>query len=145
MENRPNKLVTRLVYGTFIGVTAAFVIATVVQVAQKLFGGDDRPMVSAACGAAVRSLASAVDRGLGAAATASNGDEAAQRYASARKPEWPEENEAPADAERSCAGDPAGTDALAALVRLDRAAASAVRRSSSELAPVRREVDSFIR
>ena len=36
-------------------------------------------------------------------------------------------------------------EAVAAVARLDRVAESAIRRQSSELAPVRREVDSFIR
>mgnify|MGYP000438588234 CR=1 FL=1 len=38
-----------------------------------------------------------------------------------------------------------GTDAVAAVTRLDRAAVGAIRRQTDELGPVRRAVDSFIR
>lgn len=137
------KTVTRLVYAAFLALASAFIVSSTAQVAWALFATPAAagPPTGEACAVAVRDLAQAVDRALVAGTGAREPAEAERRYAEARRPEWDRRE----DALRACAGDPAGLDAVAALARLDRAAAEAVRRQSAELAPVRREVDSFIR
>ena len=98
-------------------------------------------MPTPACATGLRELTAAVDRGLAAAAAAPHADDAERRYAEAKAPEWNRRTEI----ERTCTEDAVGTDAMAAVTRLDRAAQGLVRKGATELAPVRREVDSFIR
>lgn len=140
----PSKRLTRAVYGAFIALTAAFVVSSVAQVARTLFGGaagGAPPPIGTDCAQGVRGLALAVEQARAAAASAPNLIEAERRYEATKRPAW-ERHEAVA---RACQADPAGPDALSAVVRLDRATQGALRREASQLAPVRREVDSFIR
>lgn len=142
-----DKRVTRALYAAFIALAAAFIVTSVVDVAKVLFGreatGAARPHVSAACADAVAALASAVDRAAAAAAAAPEPRDAERAYSDAKKPEWdPERRDALSG---PCRGDPNGPAALAAVARFDRAAEAWIRRRATELSPVRREVDSFIR
>lgn len=144
------KRITSAVYAVFSIVAAAFVVSSTWQIAAAVLSepapGAAAPApvaVPPACAQGVRSLALAVDRGVAAAAAATDRAEAERRYQAARAPEW----DAPKHEELvlACAGDARGTDAVAAVARLDRAAMGAIRRQTDELGPVRRAVDSFIR
>ena len=144
------KRITSVVYAVFVIAAAAFVISSTVQIAIGVLSepapGAAAPApvpVPPACAEGVRTLAVAVDRGVAAAAAATDRADAERRYRAARSPEW----EAPKHGElvQACAGDSRGIDAVAAVARLDRAAEGAIRRQTDELGPVRRAVDSFIR
>jgi hypothetical protein len=144
------KRITSTVYAVFSVVAAAFVISSTWQIAVAVLSepapGSAAPApvpVPPACSDGVRSLAVAVDRGVTAAAAATDRGDAERRYRVARSPEW----DAPKREElvQPCAGDARGIDAVAAVARLDRAAEGAIRRQTDELGPVRRAVDSFIR
>ena len=139
---KANKRVTRAVYASFITLAAAFIAVSVYDVAIALFGKQERPHVSAACGVGLRALVDAVDRAAGAAAAAANPDDARRRYAEAKNPEWSARKD---EITRTCEADPNGAAALAAVARLDRAAETWIQRKGAELSPVRHEVDSFIR
>jgi hypothetical protein len=144
------KQITSAIYGVFAVLASAFVVSSTVQIASSVLAepspGAAAPApvpVPKACAEGVRSLAVAVDRGVGAAASATDRADGERRYRAARSPEW----DAPKHAElvQPCAGDSRGIDAVAAVARLDRAAEGAIRRQTDELGPVRRAVDSFIR
>lgn len=133
---------TRAVYAAFITLTAVFVVVSVYDVANALFGNASRPRVSAACGEGLRALADAVDRSAATAAGAASAEDARRRYAEGKNPEWSSRKD---EITRTCEADPHGPPALAAVARLDRAAEAWIQRKGSELSPVRHEVDSFIR
>jgi hypothetical protein len=136
------KAVSRAVYGVFMLITTGFVLASIAQVAGAVFAGDRvHGVASAGCAAALREHASALDRALAAAAPAADLKEAERLYQDALGAHAGTNDGDPV----ACASDPVGADAMAALARLRRATESAVRRQSSALGPVRREVDSFIR
>lgn len=138
-----------MVSAAYVALAAAFVISSTVQIARSVF--DDAPAggggpVPAACAAGVRELEIAIDRALTAASSERDPAEAAKRYREARRPEWDEARQR--ELVRPCEGDARGTEAVAAVTRLDRAAegaAGARAREMAELEPVRRTVDSFIR
>jgi hypothetical protein len=144
------KRITSAVYAVFSVVAAAFVVSSTWQIAVAVLSepspGAAAPApvpVPPACAQGVRSLVLAVDRGVTAAASATDRSDGERRYRTARSPEW----DAPKHEElvQACAGDARGIDAVAAVARLDRAAEGAIRRQTDELGPVRRAVDSFIR
>ncbi|MDB4936192.1 MAG: hypothetical protein JWP87_3164 [Labilithrix sp.] len=144
------KRITSAVYAAFVVVAAAFVISSTVQIARSVLAepapGAPTPAsvaVAPACASGVRTLAVAVDRGVAAAAAATDRDEAEKRYRAARSPEWDDAKRR--ELVQPCGTDPHGDDAVAAVTRLDRAAEGAIRRQTDELGPVRRAVDSFIR
>lgn len=144
------KRITSVVYAVFSVVAGAFVISSTVQIAQAVLAepspGAAAPAavsIAPACAEGVRTLAVAVDRAVVAAAGATDRLDGERRYQAARSPEWDEGKRR--DLAAPCAGDPRGTDAVAAVSRLDRAAAGSIRRQTDELGPVRRAVDSFIR
>ncbi|MBS2016129.1 MAG: hypothetical protein JST00_24825 [Deltaproteobacteria bacterium] len=146
---RPGKLVSRIVYASFLAVAGAFIVSSTVQIAVAVFqDGGERgamtgPAVPPACAAGVRELATAVDRASAAASAARDAAEATRQYRAARSPEWddPRRNELLS----ACQGDPRGVEAAAAVARLDRAAEGAAGREGEALGSVRRAVDSFIR
>jgi hypothetical protein len=145
------KRITSAVYAVYVVAASAFIISSTAQIAVAVFaepapeGSSKAPSeaVAPACAAGVRTLASAVDRGVAAAGAAADPAEAAKKYRAARSPEWDEAQQRELVA--PCAGNARGADAVAAVGRLDRAAEGAIRRQTDELAPVRRAVDSFIR
>lgn len=149
----PPKRITSVVYAAFVIVAAAFVISSTVQIAGSVLaepspGAESGATVTVApaCAEGVRTLALAVDRGVAAAATATDRGDGERRYRAARGAEWDEPRRTEllqACTERGAGA--AGTDAVAAISRLDRAAEGAIRRQTDELGPVRRAVDSFIR
>lgn len=119
----PEKRATRLLYGALIAVTAAFILASIAQVARDLYS-DDHPKVTGACAAAVERLVEAVDAGDAA--------EAGKVWSGY-----------PGNA-AACDADPVGADALAAVERYRR---SALRPAGEarDLGRVRRAAMSFIR
>ena len=144
------KRITSAVYAAFVVAAGAFVVSSTLQIAFGVFAepapgapANAAIPVPPACAAGVRTLALAVDRGVTAAATATDRSDAERRYAAARGPDW----DVPKHGElvQACASDSRGIDAVAAVARLDRAAVGAIRRQTDELGPVRRAVDSFIR
>ncbi len=142
--------ISSAVYAVFTVLATAFVVSSTYQITAAVFAAP--PPVGAspaamalplACAEGVRRLAGAVDRGLAAAGGQADGDEAARRYRAARSPEWDATQHH--ELVQACTGIARGTDAVAAVTRFDRAAEGAIRRQTSELASVRRTVDSFIR
>ncbi len=117
-DRTPEQRVTRVLYGVFIAITAAFVVSTIVQVSTAVFGAHER--VGEACAQGLSGLEKAVDTG---------GD--------SKKKAW----EHYSDVEKTCEADPNGKSALAALARYERAA----ERQRGDLGPVRRAVESFIK
>ncbi len=141
-----DKRVTRVVYGAFVALAAAFIVSSVWQIASQLFGfgpamRPDAPRVGAPCAAAIQQDLLAIDLALSEPTMVLGGDEAVKVYERAKQRGWQDHDKLT----QCCAGDPAAAEAIAAVIRLDKAAESAVRRRAGELGPVRREVDSFIR
>jgi hypothetical protein len=143
------KRITSAIYAVFTLVAAAFVVSSTYQIAVGVMAEAASPTapltinLAPACADGVRSLAAAVDRGVTAAAGATDKAEAERRYRLARSPEWDEAKQR--ELVEPCAADAHGADAVAAVSRLDRAAEGAIRHQTDELGPVRRAVDSFIR
>lgn len=139
---------TRVVYGGYVVLVAAFVVSNIAQVARAVFGGPENeaaaaepsrfPKVGPACSELLEAQVQSIDRARAASSSEPSGEAATARYASersaARSPEL----------ERTCAADPSGSDALAALARFDRTSESQAVRLASELTPVRLAAQSFI-
>ena len=142
---------TRVVYGVYVVVVAAFVVSNIAQVARAVFGlpateaaaaePSRFPKVGAACGELLERQLQAIEKARAAASGEPNGDAAKARYASERSALG---SAGSPELERTCSADPGGTDALAALARFDRAAESHSIRLASELTPVRLAAQSFI-
>ena len=136
--------VTRVVYGIYVVVVAAFVISNIWQIGATVFGTREgaaaKPAVTVgeACGKAIDEDVRAIERARTAASTEASADAARKRYARERAQARPPE------VENACTGEPYGADALAALARFDRAAVSHAVRTASELSPVRLSSQSFI-
>lgn len=141
---KANRKVTRIVYGAFVAVTAIFVSGLIYEVAVQVFAGEAPKVeaLAADCADGVKSLEAAVNRGIAAGLGAADVDvdDAVARYRGARDQEWQKLDAIAA----KCSAQPRGTEAMAALARLDRQAEGVVRRQTAELRAVRREVDSFI-
>ena len=144
------KRITSAIYGVYTVIAAGFIVQSTYEIARAVFAepanGAPAPAkipLPAACETGVRTLAVAVDRGVAAAAGATDRSEAERRYRAARSPEWDEQKQR--ELVEPCASDARGADAVAAVSRLDRAAEGAIRHQTDELGPVRRAVDSFIR
>jgi hypothetical protein len=141
--------VTRVVYGVYVVVVAAFVVSNIVQVAGAVFSergtspstdstGMPFPTVGPACAELLEKQLQAIEKARLLASSEPNGEAAKARYAKERS--IPPSGEL----ERTCAADPQGIDALAALARLDRVADAHAVRSATELSPVRLAAQSFI-
>lgn len=138
---------TRLVYGVYVVVVAAFVVSNIVQVARAVFGTGSASAtpapataLKADCERLLKLQATEIDRARVLATEEQSADAARTTYATARK----KGREQAAELDRACAGDPRGLDALAALARLDRAAEAHAVRTAAELSPVRLAAHSFI-
>ncbi|MBX3199617.1 MAG: hypothetical protein KF894_15890 [Labilithrix sp.] len=142
-----NKRVTRVVYGVYVVVVAAFVISNIAQVADAVFGEPDSadaagspsfPKVGPACAKVLGEQVAAIDGARQAASAETTTDAAKARYDSERSATRSTE------LERACSADPHGTDARASLARLERAAETQALRTVTELRPVRLSAQSFI-
>jgi hypothetical protein len=141
---KANRKVSRVVYAAFVTVTAVFVSGLIYEVATQVFAGEAPKVdaLAADCAQGVKALEGAVNRGIAAGlGTDGDADDAVARYRGTRDEEWKRRDAVAA----ACAAQPRGTEAMAALARLDRQAEGVVRRQTAELRVVRREVDSFIR
>ena len=137
-----DKRITRAVYGAFVLLTAVFVVLLISEIASQVFGDSASSRVlPQPCKDGIASLADAVESAVRASGDVADPDAAVAKYRSTRDDRW----KAKAQVEATCASDPRGLDAMAALVRFDRAAEGIARRTGTELRAVRREVDSFIR
>jgi hypothetical protein len=131
------QLVTRLVYGVFVLVVAAFTISNVVQVATVVFASPEAaPKVGPACAVFIEENALAIESALRAALSETDRDAAKARYSSERGHS--------SGTTKACEADPNGPAALAALARLDRAAESQAVRTATDLHSVRVAAQSFI-
>jgi hypothetical protein len=136
-----NKRLNRVVYGVFITIAAVFIVSSTIQVASAVFRSPlEAPKVGAPCGAYIAALIAGVDAAIEAAASAADGEEAKKRYLESRRIV-----DRQASGERTCAEDPHGGEALAAVARYDRAAETFAARRGTELSPVRLRAQSFIR
>lgn len=139
--------VTRVVYGAYVVVVAAFVVSNIAQVASAVFGGPESeaaaaesrfPKVGPACAKLFDEQVQAIEKARQAASSETSAEAAKARYererGAARSP----------DVDRTCSAEPSGTDALASLARLDRQAESESVRSANELRSVRLAAQSFI-
>ena len=140
------KRTTRLVYGAFVVLVAAFTLTNIWQVAWRVFGSDaaESPpsmAVGDACGTALSTEIRDIERARLVSSTEKDGATAKDRYARERIGHPGEKGAS----SRVCEADPHGTEALAALARFDRAAEAHAVRESSELSPVRLAAYSFIR
>ncbi|WP_394820571.1 hypothetical protein [Pendulispora albinea] len=157
------KLASRLVYGSFLGLAAAFILSSAFQLIVSVFGLGIEPLAAPGAGAGqtvdshphactegIASLSAALDRSFAHAAgpdpTAGAAGEPASEealLANFRKnlePEWAEERKI----EESCMGQPRGRDAFAALLRLKLAEEGFVRRQMVEIDPLRRSVQAYL-
>lgn len=141
------KRVTRVVYGAYVVVVAAFVVSNIAQVARAVFGLPEDaaaaveprfPKVGPACGELLAAELRAIDETRVAASGEPSKEAAKARYARERSASGSPE------LERTCSADPSGTDALAALARFERASESHAVRLAGELTPVRLAAQSFI-
>ncbi|MBX3264100.1 MAG: hypothetical protein KIS78_14575 [Labilithrix sp.] len=140
-----NKRVTRVVYGVYVVVVAAFVVSNIAQVASALFGEPDgaaaaqsAPKVGPACAKILGEQLAAIEEARQRASAEATAEAAKARYeterSATRSPEL----------ERVCSGDPRGDAARASLARLERVAESQAVRTATELRPVRLSAQSFI-
>lgn len=137
---------TRLVFGSYIVVLSTFVVSNIWQVVDVLYFGPEsdrnaRAIKGEPCRRELEAARDGIERAVAEAAGARDATAAEAAYRQRRA----EIASVTQSAEQKCAAEPNGPEALAALVRLDRAGEATARRRGEALAPVRREVDSFIR
>jgi hypothetical protein len=148
---RGKRLGRRYVTMVFSVFALAFVVWSTKDLILAVFGGGGRPLplpVAASahggepsCAEELSAMELAVDRAISAAAHAQQEKEASEAYEGALAPEWAH----PAGVESRCAAEsPHGKDAFATLVRLRVAGEQLARRHARELAPLRRDVASFL-
>lgn len=145
----PSSRASKLVFGAFVVLATAFVGSTIAQVVPVVFGADgtasvdaNAKRVSPECAATILVLREGVDQALAQALQQTDPRKASFHYEYVRDEKgW----DALPDIERKCAGDPHGPEAIAALVRFERASASTATKNAERVGQVRREVDSYIR
>jgi hypothetical protein len=141
---RSGKRVAFAVYGVR---SAAFILSTTYQLTVEAHGLRAAPLAthgepSAACGAALRPMTLALDRGAASAASSSDEPSAEQAFSAAILPEWSAVEVAAATT--TCGADPLGADALGAVLRLRQARERALLRTAGELAPTRQDVAEYL-
>lgn len=135
----------RIVSAAFISFAAAFIVISTLDIARGVYGkpvaSGEAPPPSAACVAGIRVQVAALDRAMSASASSRDESTALQTFVGAAKPEW----DGISETEEACSATPQGKDAFAALVRLRAADESFLRRRIAEVAPLRRDVDAYLR
>jgi hypothetical protein len=137
------KRIRTAVYGMYVAFAAAFVLSSAGSVIWGLFGAEAAPTTAPAgraCGAAIARLAQALDRGVAATSAARTDVDALARMRAALVPEW----DAEADGAATCAEDPHGADAWAALLRLKRAEEGAVASRAAHTGSAHRELEAYL-
>jgi hypothetical protein len=133
------------VYGVFVAFSAAFVLLSTWQIMIGVFGAAIAPVqvtqpAGKACAEGIHELERALDRGVAAATGAKSSADAEAKMRAALSPEWDKEQAVDA----TCAGDPHGADAWAALLRLRRAEEGAAGRRTVVVAPLRQDLDAYL-
>ena len=135
----------RIVSAAFLLFAAAFIVVSTVNIARGVYGepvaSGQGPHPSAGCVAEIKVMVAALDRATAAGASARDESAALQAFAGAAKPEW----DGISGTENACSATPQGKDAFAALLRLRAADESFLRRRVAEVAPLRRDVDAYLR
>lgn len=135
----------RIVTAAFLILAAWFIVTSTVNIARGVYGehvvSGEGPPPPAACVSGIKALVGALDRAMSVAAASSDESAALQAFATAAKPEW----DSSAETENACSATPQGKDAFVALVRLRAADESFLRRRVAEVAPLRRDVDAYLR
>lgn len=158
------RVASRLVYGSFLGLATAFILSSTFQLVVGVFGVGSEPLAAAdpspagpdglntpstpstqACADGIARLSAALDRNLARAVVPEGESVRTEEAALAafRKgldPEWTEE----AAIQQSCVNEPRGEDAFAALLRLKLAQEGLVRRQMAEIDPLRRNVQAYL-
>jgi hypothetical protein len=143
---RTKRRVSSVVYAVYVAVTSAFILLSIKALMDGVFHepetGSPAAVVAStgkACADGVRTLATALDRGMAAAATAKDEPGAKASFERAISPEWDREAAVGTD----CKTDLRGADAFAALLRLRRAEEGFLGRQVVEIAPLRRDVEAY--
>ena len=135
----------RIVSAAFLLFAATFIVVSTIEIARGVYGepvaSGEGPPPSAACVAGIKVLVAALDRAMAAGASAHDESAALREFAGTAKPEW----DGISETENACSATPQGKDAFAALVRLRAADESFLRRRVAEVAPLRRDVDAYLR
>ena len=135
----------RIVTAAFLIFAAGFIVTSTLDIARGVYGehvaSGEGPPPSVACVGGIKALVGALDRAMSVAAASRDESAALPAFAGATKPEW----DAAADVENACSATPQGKDAFAALVRLRAADESFLQRRIAEIAPLRRDVDAYLR
>ncbi|MGH7285378.1 MAG: hypothetical protein ACRELY_27975 [Polyangiaceae bacterium] len=135
----------RIVTAAFLIFAAGFIVTSTVDIGQGVYGkpiaNGVAPPPTPECIAGIKSLANALDRGLSVATSANDESMAIAAFLLAGRPEW----DTASDTDSACSTTPRGKDAFAALLRLRAADVSFLRRHMAEVAPLRRDVDAYLR
>ena len=134
----------RIVSAAFLLFAAAFIVISTIDIAHGVYG---RPAPAAGppptrgCLLHIQALAMALDRAMSAAGASRDESAALRAFDAATKPDW----DSLPYTEQLCSSTPRGVDAFAALLRLRAAEESFLRRRVAEVAPLRRDVDAYLR
>jgi hypothetical protein len=150
------KLASRLVYGSFLGLATAFILSSTYQLTVGVFGMSIEPLAAKAapatasiearaCADGIALLSNALERGfahsVGPDGASTRTDEAVlANFRKNLEPEWTGESAV----EQTCASHPHGQEAFAALLRLKLAQEGFVRRQMVEIDPLRRSVNAYL-
>lgn len=141
-----------MVYGVYVTIVAVFTASNIIQVGRVVFANQAStaepraPKVGPACAASLAAEIRAIDTAQARALTEPSTDAAEARYRSERQSPTARAGQASTgNPTHTCASEPSGADALAALARLDRIAEAHAVRAAGELSTVRLAAQSFIR
>ncbi|WP_394838874.1 hypothetical protein LVJ94_18450 [Pendulispora rubella] len=149
------KLASRLVYGSFLGLATAFILSSTYQLVVGVFGLGSEPLPGSAppasaveaqaCSDGIALLSAALERSFAHSvgpdgASARTEEAVVAAFRKNLEPEWTGE---PA-IERTCGSHPHGHEAFAALLRLKLAQEGLVRRQMVEIDPLRRSVNAYL-
>jgi hypothetical protein len=143
---RGGRLGRRYVVVVFGVLATAFMLSTTAQLTAGVFGVHTHPLdaestlAGRACAGKLRDMEAAVERAIVASVHAPGEAEASLQYEGALLPEWGDAK----GVESHCGSVAEGADALATVLRLRVAGEQLVRRHAREMAPLRRDVASYL-
>ena len=142
-----------------MAISAVFVVLSTQQIIDAVFGmgvsplpglsstststsTSPAPVSGGACAGGIRRLDAALDRAasLAAAARSASEEAAMNAFRASLSPDW----DGQAAVFASCASEPHGPDAVAALLRLRMGLEQVVRRQAVEIAPLRHDVSAYL-
>ncbi len=148
---KSSKRSSRVVYGVYVLVVAAFVVSNIAQVSTTLFASTaitESTATSAldpACAQRAAAAIKAIDAARAVAVTETDVEAARATYAREREAALARAGlGGQAEFERACQRDPRGLDTVAAVTRFDRVSESAAARMTDQLSPVRSSARSSI-